>query len=108
MGLRNLPSNAWTINRGWVLTANIASDINAWTRDINAWTRLLGLHDQPDLATAEPDTLSYRLWHLPARLTNHARQHWLTPPGQENRRPRSDTRRPDTPHGVTQRANRFG
>jgi len=71
MGLRNLPSKAWTINRGWVLTANIANDINAWTR-------LLGLHDQPDLATAEPDTLRYRLWHLPARLTNHARQRWLT------------------------------
>ncbi len=41
MGLRDLPSKAWTVNRGWVLTANIAADLAAWTR-------LLGLHDQPD------------------------------------------------------------
>jgi hypothetical protein len=71
MGLRNLPSKSWTVNRGWVLAANIAADINAWTR-------LLGLHDQPDLAHAEPETLRYRLWHLPAKLTTHARRRWLT------------------------------
>jgi hypothetical protein len=71
MGLRNLPSQAWTVNRGWVLVCNLAADLDAWTR-------LLGLHDQPDLATAEPDTLRYRLWHLPARLTHHARRRWLS------------------------------
>lgn len=71
MGLRNLPSKSWTVNRGWVLAANIANDLDAWTR-------LLGLHDHPDLAHAEPDTLRYRLWHLPARLTRHARRRWLT------------------------------
>jgi hypothetical protein len=71
MGLRNLPSQSWAVNRGWVLAANLANDIDAWTR-------LLGLHDQPDLTHAEPDTLRYRLWHLPARLTRHARQRWLT------------------------------
>jgi hypothetical protein len=70
MGLRRLPSHDWTVNRGWVLTANLACDLNAWTR-------LLGLHDQPDLAHAEPDTLRYRLWHLPARLSRHARRRWL-------------------------------
>ena len=70
-GLRNLPSKRWTVNRGWVLAANLAADIDAWTR-------LLGLHDQPDLVHAEPDTLRYRLWHLPARLTRHARRRWLT------------------------------
>ena len=52
MGLRRLPSKHWAVNRGWVLTANLACDIDAWTR-------LLGLHDQPDLAHAEPDTLRY-------------------------------------------------
>jgi hypothetical protein len=35
------------VNRGWVLAANIANDLDAWTR-------LLSLHDQPDLVTAEP------------------------------------------------------
>jgi len=70
-GLRNLPSKRWTVNRGWVLAANLAADVDAWTR-------LLGLHDQPDLAHAEPETLRYRLWHLPARLTRHARRRWLT------------------------------
>lgn len=71
MGLRHLPSKSWRVNRGWVLAANIAADIDAWTR-------LLGLHDQPDLAHAEPETLRYRLWHLPGKLTTHARRHWLT------------------------------
>ena len=73
MGLRNLPSKSWTVNRGWVLACNIAADITAWTR-------LLGLHDQPDLADAEPETLRYRLLHLPATLSSHARQRILTIP----------------------------
>jgi hypothetical protein len=29
--------------------------------DLDGWTRLLGLHDQPGLAHAEPDTMRYRL-----------------------------------------------
>ena len=73
MGLRNLPSKSWTVNQGWVLAANIAADLDAWTR-------LLGLHDQPDLAHAEPDTLRYRLLHLPAKLATHARRKILSIP----------------------------
>jgi hypothetical protein len=73
MGLRNLPSKSWTVNRGWVLACNIAADLAAWTR-------LLGLHDQPDLADAEPDTLRYRLLHLPAKLAAHARRRTLSIP----------------------------
>jgi hypothetical protein len=73
MGLRNLPSKSWTVNQAWVLAANIAADLTAWTR-------LLGLHDQPDLAHAEPDTLRYRLLHLPAKLTTHARRRTLSIP----------------------------
>lgn len=73
MGLRNLPSKDWTVNRGWVLTCNIAADLTAWTR-------LLGLHDQPDLAHAEPDTLRYRLLHLPGKLATHARRRVLSIP----------------------------
>jgi hypothetical protein len=70
MGLRNLPSKTWQVNCGWVLAANIAADLAAWSR-------LLGLHDRDDLKDAEPDTLRYRLWHLPARLVTHARQRVL-------------------------------
>lgn len=73
MGLRKLPSKSWTVNQGWVLAANIAADLDAWTR-------LLGLHDQPDLAHAEPDTLRYRLLHLPAKLATHARRKILSVP----------------------------
>ena len=70
MGLRNLPSKTWQVNAGWVLAANIAADLAAWTR-------LLGLYDDQDLKDAEPDTLRYRIWHLPARLAAHARQRTL-------------------------------
>jgi hypothetical protein len=70
MGLRNLPSKAWAVNCGWVLAANLAADLSAWCR-------LLGLYDCDDLKDAEPDTLRYRLWALPARLVRHARQRVL-------------------------------
>ncbi len=70
MGLRNLPSKTWLVNSGWVLAANIAADLAAWCR-------LLGLHDQDGLEDAEPDTLRYRLLHLPARLVRHARKRVL-------------------------------
>ncbi|MGW4412486.1 transposase [Nonomuraea sp. NPDC004702] len=71
MGLRNLPSKTWNVNLGWVLTANLAADLDAWTR-------LLGPHDDPELARAEPPALRHRLWHLPARLARHARRHILS------------------------------
>jgi hypothetical protein len=70
MGLRNLPSKSWKVNCGWVLAANIAADLTAWAR-------LIGLHDQPELRDATPDTLRYRVWHLPARLVRHARKRTL-------------------------------
>ncbi|MEU5306973.1 hypothetical protein ACH4YO_41260 [Streptomyces noursei] len=60
MGLDNLPSASWEINRGWTLTANIAADLDAWVR-------LLALHDI-GLADAEPDTMRFRPYRLPARL----------------------------------------
>src|SRR5208282_3462369 len=70
MGLRNLPSKTWQVNCGWVIAANIAADLTAWTR-------LLGFRDDPDLQEADPDTLRYRIWHIPARLAHHARQRVL-------------------------------
>jgi hypothetical protein len=70
MGLRNLPSMTWALNRGWVLAANIAADLAAWCQ-------LLGLYDCDGLTDAEPDTLRCRLLHLPARLVRHARKRIL-------------------------------
>jgi Transposase DDE domain group 1 len=70
MGLRNLPSKNWQVNVGWVIAANIAADLAAWTR-------LLGCHDDDELRDADPDTLRYRIWHIPARLARHARQRTL-------------------------------
>jgi len=70
MGLRNLPSKTWQVNCGWVIAANIAADLTAWAR-------LLGFHDCEDLREANPDTLRYRAWHIPARLAHHARQRIL-------------------------------
>ena len=70
MGLRNLPSKTWQVNCGWVIAANIAADLAAWTR-------LLGHRDDPELRDADPDTLRYRIWHIPARLARHARERFL-------------------------------
>lgn len=60
MGLHNLPSSSWEINRGWMLSANLACDLDAWIR-------LLALHDIHGLADAEPGTMRFCLCHLPAR-----------------------------------------
>src|SRR5439155_6427016 len=69
-GLRGLPSKSWQVNCGWVIAANIAADLTAWTR-------LLGFCDDRELREADPDTLRYRVWHIPARLAHHARQRIL-------------------------------
>jgi hypothetical protein len=66
LGLRNLPSKTWQVNCGWVIAANIAADLAAWNR-------LLGFCDEEELRDADPDTLRYRVWHIPARLARHAR-----------------------------------
>lgn len=70
VGLGLLPSKSWQINTAWVLAATIATDLDAWTR-------LLLLHDQPELAAAEPETIRMKLYHLPTRLTTHARRRTL-------------------------------
>jgi hypothetical protein len=58
------------VNRSWRLACNLAADLDAWVR-------LLPLHDTDDPADAEPDTMRFRLSHLPARLTDHARRRRL-------------------------------
>lgn len=70
MGLRNLPSQAWQSTTGWMLAANLACDLEAWLS-------LLTLQDGDNLADAEPDTMLFRLYHLPARLARHARRRYL-------------------------------
>src|ERR1700733_7600094 len=49
MGLRNLPSKTWQVNCGWVIAANVAPALTAWTR-------LLGCCDDGELRDADPDT----------------------------------------------------
>ncbi|MGI5513757.1 IS1380 family transposase [Streptomyces sp. CA-106131] len=70
VGLGLLLSKSWQINAAWVLAATIAADLDAWTR-------LLLLHDEPELAAAEAETIRMKLYHLPARLTSHARRRTL-------------------------------
>jgi Transposase DDE domain group 1 len=70
VGLGLLPSKSWQLNVAWVLAAALAADLDAWTR-------LLLLHDEPELAAAEPETIRRKLYHLPARFTAHARRRVL-------------------------------
>ncbi|WP_406497077.1 transposase [Streptomyces sp. NBC_00846] len=70
MGLHNLPAKSYRNNEGWMLAANLAADLDAWLR-------LLALHDQDDLAGAEPDTMRFRLYHQPGHLAHHARRRYL-------------------------------
>ncbi|MBP0461628.1 transposase [Streptomyces montanisoli] len=70
VGLALLPSKSSQLNAAWVLAATLAADLDAWTR-------LLLLHDEPELAAAETETIRMKLYHLPARLTTHARRRTL-------------------------------
>ena len=70
MGLHDLPCKSWDVNRGWMLAANLAADLDAWVRP-------MGLHDAGDLASAEIDTMRFRICYLRARLTKPARRRWL-------------------------------
>jgi hypothetical protein len=47
--------------------------IVAFAADLVRWFQLVCLEDE--LATAEPKTLRWQLWHTPARLVRRARQH---------------------------------
>jgi hypothetical protein len=66
-GLGRFPSKRFAINAAWLACALTAIDLIAWTQ-----TTLL--HDQPDLARAEPKTLRYRLMHVAARLVRGGRK----------------------------------
>jgi hypothetical protein len=74
MGLRALPSKSWQVNCGWVIAANIAADLAAWTR-------LLGCHDDADLREADPDTLRPDLAHPRPPRASRPAAHLQDQPG---------------------------
>jgi hypothetical protein len=64
-GLANLPFQSFANNEVWLLLAQLAQDLLAWSQAL----LLTG-----DLQRAEPKTLRYRLWHTAARIARHARR----------------------------------
>jgi hypothetical protein len=64
-GLRNLPFDLWRRNAVWLELVLAAQDLVCWTQAL--------LLDGP-LAVAEPKALRYRLLHVAARVTRHARR----------------------------------
>jgi hypothetical protein len=65
-GLERFPFTDLDANRAWLATVAMAADLVAWFQ-------LLCLTGP--LAAAEPKTLRWRLWHTPARVIRHSRQH---------------------------------
>jgi hypothetical protein len=63
-GLRNLPFRDFEHNRVWLALVRIAHDLIVWTQRL----LLTG-----ELARAEPKRLRYRILHVAARLSFHAR-----------------------------------
>ena len=65
-GLRNLPFRLFPMNEAWLQLVLMGIDLVAWTR-------MLLLQDTA-LATAEPKTLRYRLFHVAGRIRAGSRQ----------------------------------
>jgi hypothetical protein len=70
-GLARLPSKSWTVNKAWCAAITIAVDLIAWMR-LYALTGAL--------AKAEPKTLRFRIFAVPARLVRARRYRWLRLP----------------------------
>jgi hypothetical protein len=70
-GLDHLPSKSWDVNLGWCHAVSIATDLIAWFRLLCC---------DGELTKAEPQTLRYRLFTTPARLTRGQRLRWLRLP----------------------------
>ncbi|WP_432125051.1 hypothetical protein [Streptomyces sp. C10-9-1] len=70
MGLHHLPSKSLQFNEAWMPSANPAADLRAWLRPLT-------LHDQEDLADAEPDAIRFQLYQMTARHAAHTRRRWL-------------------------------
>ena len=65
-GLERFPFTDIDAKRAWLATVG-------WAADLVRWFQLLCLTGP--LAAAEPKTLRWRLWHTPARVIRHSRQH---------------------------------
>lgn len=65
-GLRNLPFGAFAMNAAWLELVLLAQDLLVWTQRL--------LLSDTDLYRCEPKRLRYRLLHVAARLTRHARR----------------------------------
>jgi hypothetical protein len=68
-GLANLPFRAFQPNAAWLELVLIGQDLLVWTQRL--------LLQGTELARCEPKRLRYRLLHVAARLTRHARQRVL-------------------------------
>ena len=64
-GAANLPFSAFAANQAWLELALVAHDITIWTQQ---------LLFSDEHAVCEPKRLRYRLLHVAARLTRHARR----------------------------------
>jgi len=98
-GLRNLPFRDFEHNRVWLELVRLAHDLLAWTQRL----LLTG-----ELAKAEPKRLRYRLLHVAARLSVHARAatlriqaswHWASDLAVASTSSKRFQRRPDPPLG---------
>jgi len=65
-GLANLPFRAFEANAAWLELVLIGQDLLVWTQRL--------LLTGTELARCEPKRLRYRLLHVAARLTRHARR----------------------------------
>ena len=65
-GLRNLPFRAFAANAAWLELVLIGQDLLTWTQRL--------LLAGTELARCEPKRLRYRLLHVAARLSRHARR----------------------------------
>lgn len=64
-GMRNLPCGDYDRNKVWLALVLLAQDLTAWTQTLCL---------EGELARAEPATLRYKLFHVAAKITRHARQ----------------------------------
>jgi hypothetical protein len=85
MGLDNLPSASWEVNCGWMLAANLASDLDAWLR-------LLALSGHTvrrrAAAGSAAGRLPYHQGEVADELLPVLREFGLAdPPGEERDRP---------------------
>lgn len=65
-GLRNMPFHSFSKNEAWLQLVLMGCDLVAWTRML--------LLSGTALATAEPKTLRYRLFHVAGRIRTGSRQ----------------------------------